>query len=95
MVPLRRVYSPKLEAHVFLANNEDTDWWVKKEEGKVEFTVGYVYRGDSACPEGAVPLYSVYERRIGRLLTLSESERDSCLKLGATDLGINCYVAPP
>ena len=95
MVPLRRLYSPKLHVWVFMASDEATDWWVEKEEAKVEFIVGYVYRNDGPCPEGAVPLYGVYEGRIGRLLTLSESERDSCLQLGARDLGIQCYVAPP
>ena len=95
MVPLRRIHSPKLNAHAFFANNEDIDSWVKKEQGREEFIVGYVYRRDCPCPEGAAPLYGVFERRIGRLLVLSESERDSFLKLDARNLGIVCYVAPP
>ena len=95
MVPLRLLYSPKLQVWIFMASGQDTDWWVEKEGAKVEFIVGYVYRSDGPCPEGAVPFYGVDERRIGRLLTLSESERDSCLRLGARDLGIQCYVAPP
>ena len=95
MVPLRRLYSPKLNTYVFFANDEASDWWIEKEQARVEFTVGYVYRHDAPCPEGAVPLYGVQDTRIGRLLTLSESERDSCLQLGARSLEIQCYVAPP
>ena len=95
MVPLNHLYSSKCQAHVFIASDEDTDWWVEKEEARVECFMGYVYRSTSICPEGAVPLYGAYEKRIGRFLTLSERERDLCVQLGARDLGIICYVAPP
>ena len=95
MVPLRRLYSPKLKVHGFIASEEGTNWWLEKEEASIEFTVGYVYRSDCPCPEGAVPLYGVFEGRIGRYLTLSASERDLCLRLGAKNLGLHCYVAPP
>jgi hypothetical protein len=95
MVPLRRLYSIKYYMHVFIAGDETTNWWVEKEEASIEFTVGYVYRSDGPCPEGGIALYGVYEKRIGRFLTLSETEKDLCLQLGARDLGIQCYVAPP
>ena len=97
MVPLRRLYSPVENVHPFTANEEDADWWIKERQSTVEFTVGYVYRRDAQCPDGAVPLYQVIEneRGLGRLLTISESERCSCVQLGASDEGIQCYVAPP
>ena len=95
MVPLRRLYSPQLKTHGFIANDESTKWWIEQRKAIVEYTVGYVYRSDSPCPEGAVPLYGACEERIGRFLTPSERERDLCVRLGATDLGIICYVAPP
>lgn len=95
MVPLRRLYSPKSQTYGFIANEESTNWWIEHKEARVEYTVGYVYRSDSPCPEGAVPLYGACEKRIGRFFTLSERERDLCVRLGAMDLGIIGYVAPP
>jgi hypothetical protein len=95
MVPLRRLYSPPKDVHCFIANDEDANWWMNEEQSRVEFTVGYVYRRDGPCPDGAVPLYMVYESKLGRHLIISESERSSCVRLGAKDEGIQCYVAPP
>jgi len=95
MVPLRRLYSRQSQTHGFIANDESTKRWIEDSEASVEYTVGYVYRSDSPCPEGAIPLYGVCEERIGRFFTISEHERDLCLRLGAMDLGIICYVAPP
>jgi len=95
MVPLLRVHSPKLNTHAFLSSDEATKWWVENEDATIEFTVGYVYRSDGPCPEGAVPLYGVFDGRIGRFLTISESEKDLCQRLGAKNLGMLCYVAPP
>ena len=95
MVPLRRLHWPKFNADIFLASGEATTRFVENEKATLKFTVGYVYRSDSPCPEGALPLYSVYHVKIGQCLTLSESEKDLCIRLGARNLGIECYVAPP
>ena len=95
MVPLRRLKLPRLNTPLFLTSDEATNQWVENENATVEFVVGYVYRSDSPCPEGAVPLYNVHDAKIGQCLTLSESERDLCIRLGARNLGIHCYVAPP
>ena len=95
MVPFRRLHCPKYNAHVFLANDDVIKWWVENEKATEEFAVGYVYRSDSPCPKGAVPLYSMYDEKIGRFLTTSESEKNLGLQLGAKDRGIHCYVAPP
>ena len=37
----------------------------------------------------------LYEKWIGRLLNLSESERDSCLWLGAKDMVLNAMLPLP
>ena len=95
MVPLRRVKLPRFNTALLLASDEATNRWVENEKATVEFVVGYVYRSDSPCPEGAVPLYNVHDAKIGQCLTLSESERDLCIRLGARDLGIHCYFAAP
>ena len=95
MVPLHRLKIPKVNNSVFLASDEAVAQWIEHKKATIEFIVGYVYRSDSPCPEGAVPLYNVYDAKIGQCLTLSESERDLCVRLGARNLGIHCYVAPP
>jgi hypothetical protein len=95
MVPLRRLSASRPDVHCFFANEADADWWIKNRGAKVDLTVGYVYRRDGPCPEGAVPLYLLQESRLGRLLTISEGERAACSRLGARDHGIQCYVAPP
>ena len=95
MVPLRRFYVPSDNYHCFIANDEDANYWIKNHEAQVEFTVGYVYRRDGPCPDGAVPLYLVCESKLGRLMTIFEGERASCVLLGAKDEGIQGYVAPP
>ena len=95
MVPLQRLWVPSENIHLFIANDEDVNWWIKEKGAKVEFTVGYVYRRDGPCPDGAVPLHLVHESKVGRVLTISEGERASCVRLGAKDEGIQCYVAPP
>ena len=95
MVPLRRLYCPPDNIHCFTANDEDANWWINEKKSNVEFTVGYVYRRDGPCPDGAAPLYLVHESRLGRLLTISENERSSCVRLGAKSEGVQCYVAPP
>jgi hypothetical protein len=95
MVPLRRLWSSSHNIHVFTANNEDANWWIKEQASNEEFIVGFVYRRDGPCPDGAVPLYHVCEPKLGRLLTISKGERASCLRLGGRDEGIQCYVSPP
>ena len=95
MVPFRRLQCPKFNTPLFLASDEATNRWIEKEKATVEFVVGYVYRSDSPCPKGAVPLYSMYDEKIGHWLTISESEKNLGLRLGAMDRGIHCYVAPP
>ena len=95
MVPLRRVKLPKYGAPIFFAGDRDISRWIEKHKATIEFTVGYVYRSGSPCPKGAVPLYSVFDVKIGQLLTVSESERDLCIRLGARNFGMQCYVAPP
>lgn len=95
MVPLLRLKLPRLNTPLFLAGHEATNRWVEKEKATVEFVVGYVYGSDNPCPEGAVPLYHVHHEKIGHCLTLSESERNLCIRLEAKNLGIHCYVAPP
>jgi len=95
MVPLHRLWSPVQKIHCFIANEDDENWWIKEQQAKVEFTVGYVYRRDGPCPDGAVPLYLLCGSKLPRLLTISEGERASCVRLGAKDKGILCYVAPP
>jgi len=95
MVPFRRVWSPKSKAYAFPSSNESTDWWIKEHDATIEYIVGYVYRCDSPCPAGAIPFYGVAKDMIGRYFTISEGERDLCLRLGAEDMGVQCYVAPP
>ena len=95
MVPLRRLKIPNVTAPIFLASDEAVAQWKENKKATIEFTVGFVYRSDSPCPKGAVPLYNVHDPKIGQLLTLSESEKDLCIRLGAKNLGIHCYVAPP
>ena len=95
MVPFRRIQPPSWGVPIFTASDEATTRWVLTHKATIEFTVGYVYRSDSPCPEGAVPLYYVQDPKIGQCLTLSENEKDSCIRLGATNFGIHCYVAPP
>ncbi len=95
MVPFRRLHCPKYNAYIFLASDEATDRWVENEKATVEFAVGYVYRSDGPCPDGAVPLYCVHDAKIGHCLTISESEKDLCIRLGAKNMGIHCYVVPP
>ena len=95
MVPFRRLHCPNYNTPLFLASDEATNRWIENEKATVEFVVGYVYRSDSPCPEGAVPLYSMYDEKIGHCLTISESEKDLCIRLGAKDRGIHCYVARP
>ena len=93
MVPLNRLRVS--DKPLFVASDECTNRWVEKENATIEFTVGYVYRSDSPCPAGALPLYSLYDPKIGQCFTVSESEKDICIRFGAKDFGIHCYVAPP
>jgi hypothetical protein len=95
MVPLRRLYSSQDKIHRFIANDDDANSWCNNQQIHVQWTVGYVYRRDGPCPDGAVPLYLVHESKLGHLLTISLGERSSCIRLGAKDKGIQCYVAPP
>jgi len=95
MVPFRRVWSPKSKTWAFPTNDESTNWWIKERDAIIEYVVGYVYRSDGPCPAGAVPLYGMAKEGIGRYFTISEGERDLCLRLGAQDLGVLCYVCPP
>jgi hypothetical protein len=95
MVPFNRLRIPKSGKLLFIASDECTERWIKDENATIEFTIGYVYRNDSPCPEGAVPLFSLYEPKIGQVFTVSENEKDLCLRLGARDLGVQCYVAHP
>ena len=95
MVPFRRLKIPVFSAPYFFAGDKDITQAVENMKGTIDFAVGYVYRSNNPCPEGAVPLYHVYDVKIGQCLTVSESERDLCIRLGASNLGIHCYVAPP
>ena len=95
MVPLRRLKIPKFQVPIFLISDEDIAQFVEKAKATIEFTVGYVYRHDNPCPEGAVPLYFVNDVKIGHCFTISKSEKDLCVRLGARNMGIFCYVAPP
>jgi hypothetical protein len=95
MVAFNRLRFPKASRPAFVASDECTEQWVKDDNATIEFTIGYVYRSDSPCPEGAVPLFHLHESKIGVVFTVSEREKDLCLRLGARDLGIECYVAPP
>ena len=99
MVPFRRVRVPKSEKSpekTFLtASDECYERWAESEKATIEYIVGYVYRSDNPCPEGAVPLFSLFDSKIGQVYTVSEREKDLCLRLGVQNLGVECYVAPP
>lgn len=93
MVPLYRLWCTAV-THVFVTSQAGKDWWMREKGAADEGIVGYVYPSADRLV-GLVPLYCVTAENWGRLLTVSDRERMACIRLGARDEGILCFVAPP